>query len=821
MMRIARIITDICLIQRKSIMSRSKLSDKKRLVRNASLLLLLAMAAPMLFLGQRVQPRIPGQWIKGRNLSDARAGACTVSLSDGRMLTTGGQGRSGALASAELLTGAGDSTPVSPMGSARSEHVCATLDDGRVLVAGGRVAGDAATNAAEIYDVASDSWTSILSMREARIGATLTRIPGGRLLIAGGEAAGLPSATLEIFDPSSGAFTLASGAMSSSRKGHAASLLRDGRVLIAGGIGGEGKTVLDTAEVFDPANGSIRMIGRMMVAREGLSATLLDNGRVLIAGGSDGAADLASSELFDAATMSFSAGPAMSSPRRGHKAFLMPHNNTVVMVGGEAAGEALASTEQFAWWGNRYAGTFKKLGDLSSGRTQITGAPTDAGMLMVAGGMAGRAVVSASRDAASVATVITDKPDYHPGEIVYLSGNGFGPNDVVHVVIHETPDEHPDVSVNVQADANGAFNNVDVYHVEVRDLGVAFHLIATGDPSGITAETSFTDARNLLLTFAGSGGGSVTITPSTGTVEAPVGCGGTGTNASSQTVSATCLPNITVSDSAATVTFNATAAAGSTFGGWSSAANLSPSTCTGTTNPCSAVLGANPSLTVTFNSAPTVSITVATSPAGRQISVDGGGPLTAPQTFSWVAGSNHTITTTSPQTVGTTRYVFNNWSDTGAISHSITVPASPTTYTANFTTQYQLTFAQSGISGDTGANTVVMVNGSPKAAGVLPFSDWFDSVSSLTYSYSDPVASSVTGKRYALTTPAASPASPITVSGAATVTGTYKAQFQIIFAQSGIGADSTGTAVTVAGRPKTASDLPFTTDWLDSGSNLT
>ena len=160
-------------------MSRSN-SDVKRLLRSVPLLLLFALAAPMLFLGQRVQPRVPGQWTKGLNLTDARAGACTVSLPDGRMLTTGGQGRGGPLISAEFLSAAvGNSTSVSPMSSARSEHVCAALDDGRVLVAGGRVAGDSATNAAEIYDVASYTWTNILSMREARIGATLIVFPMG------------------------------------------------------------------------------------------------------------------------------------------------------------------------------------------------------------------------------------------------------------------------------------------------------------------------------------------------------------------------------------------------------------------------------------------------------------------------------------------------------------------------------------------------------------------------------------------------------------------------------------------------------------------
>lgn len=116
-------------------------------------------------------------------------------------------------------------------------------------------------------------------------------------------------------------------------------------------------------------------------------------------------------------------------------------------------------------------------------------------------------------------------------------------------------------------------------------------------------------ARNWVLTFAGSGSGSVTITPNSGTVNAPVSCGGTGTAAASQTVTGTCSPNITTSENGATVTFTASANIGSVFAGWSGQSNLSSSTCSGTTNPCSAVLGGNAALTVTFtaNSAPTIS----------------------------------------------------------------------------------------------------------------------------------------------------------------------------------------------------------------------
>jgi len=109
-------------------------------------------------------------------------------------------------------------------------------------------------------------------------------------------------------------------------------------------------------------------------------------------------------------------------------------------------------------------------------------------------------------------------------------------------------------------------------------------------------------------------------------------------------------------------------------------------------------------------------------------------------------------------------------------------PASPvtvsaaTTITGTYKAQYQVTFAQSGIGVDS-TGTVVTVAGGPKTAADLPYSAYFDSGSSVSYSYSDPVASTVAGKRYALTTPTASPVSPVSVSGAATITGTYKVQF--------------------------------------------
>jgi hypothetical protein len=87
--------------------------------------------------------------------------------------------------------------------------------------------------------------------------------------------------------------------------------------------------------------------------------------------------------------------------------------------------------------------------------------------------------------------------------------------------------------------------------------------------------------------------------------------------------------------------------------------------------------------------------TITSAPTGRSLTVDGVG-CTAPCTYFWTAGTNHTIATTTPQAGASgIRYVYSIWSDGGALSHSITASSSPATYTANFTTQYYLTTAAS------------------------------------------------------------------------------------------------------------------------------
>jgi hypothetical protein len=87
--------------------------------------------------------------------------------------------------------------------------------------------------------------------------------------------------------------------------------------------------------------------------------------------------------------------------------------------------------------------------------------------------------------------------------------------------------------------------------------------------------------------------------------------------------------------------------------------------------------------------------TIATSPSGLSVSVDGTS-MPSPAVVSWVPGTTHTLAVTASQTNGGTKTNLSSWS-TGAATPQISVqaPNNGTTYTATFATQYQLTTSAS------------------------------------------------------------------------------------------------------------------------------
>ena len=82
-----------------------------------------------------------------------------------------------------------------------------------------------------------------------------------------------------------------------------------------------------------------------------------------------------------------------------------------------------------------------------------------------------------------------------------------------------------------------------------------------------------------------------------------------------------------------------------------------------------------------------------TNPANLSYTV-GSSTYTSAHVPFLVVGGEYPLSTPSPQSGGTgTQYVWENWSDNGGIEHTITIPSTPVSYTANFGTQYYLTMA--------------------------------------------------------------------------------------------------------------------------------
>jgi hypothetical protein len=119
------------------------------------------------------------------------------------------------------------------------------------------------------------------------------------------------------------------------RDQHTATLLRNGNVLVAGGENDNLGGALASAELYNPATGTWSVTGSMHLVRWGQTATLLKNGEVLVVGGwtGTGAGIVQEAELYNPLTGRWTVTTKPLMPHINHTAALLPNGNVLVAGG--------------------------------------------------------------------------------------------------------------------------------------------------------------------------------------------------------------------------------------------------------------------------------------------------------------------------------------------------------------------------------------------------------------------------------------------------------------------------------------------------------
>ncbi|MDA1188736.1 MAG: hypothetical protein O2854_03545 [Chloroflexi bacterium] len=227
-----------------------------------------------------------GEWTPAGRMKQYRELPQGVGLDDGRAMVVGGISKTfKPLTIVEVYDPVtGEWEELAPTSAGHRQFTLTKLSDGKVLAAGGGALDGPWLDVAEVYDPSTDTWTLTGPMITGRTMHTATLLQDGRVLVVGGVGKGtgdhgVALSSAEIYDPATNEWTSA-GNTRVTRSEHATSLMGDGRAIVVGGVG-------DTkqSEIYNPSTGTWSAGPSLIESRYRFAAVTLHDGSVLAIAG--------------------------------------------------------------------------------------------------------------------------------------------------------------------------------------------------------------------------------------------------------------------------------------------------------------------------------------------------------------------------------------------------------------------------------------------------------------------------------------------------------------------------------------------------------
>ena len=237
-----------------------------------------------------------------------------------------------------------------PLPTARAQALALTDANGKIHVFGGyNQASSSQMSTHEVFDPATDGWSTAASLPQATRMACGALAPSGKLVVIGGTAG-----STQVYDPATDTWTMGVTDPQGNGWGCAAATGVDGSIYVFGGESG-----MTNLSIYNPATNTWTTGSALPQGRLLHQAVVLSDGKIYVFGGlSTSFTATATMDVYDPATDTWTPGAAMplarsslaAAPANGDKIYALDGSDSYGNMGGPFYGDVMIYDSQTGAW---------------------------------------------------------------------------------------------------------------------------------------------------------------------------------------------------------------------------------------------------------------------------------------------------------------------------------------------------------------------------------------------------------------------------------------------------------------------------------------